>query len=269
MRRPRRSSSSRSATSLAVSVRLQMSKASVELVMESSWCAWWWCSACRGCRTGRRRRTARSLRRRYRRRRCPPRRPCARTTTPRSGAGRQPAAPEFTHSQLSPKTPRNRRPRGVLRPQLGDFTLDPGVAETRAARGHQLALDLVDDLDGAVDAGVGHIDGGGAETKGVLHRGEALPGRSAWRRRSTSRPHRRTHRRRAVPWRGGSCASVERIVVRVQRQQRCHGGDVGIDTADTWVTPHLSSKQQTATAASASSKVPTFPGRAAALVRCW
>ena len=59
-----------------------------------------------------------------------------------------------------------------LRLQLRDFTLDLVAVDAGLAGRHQLALDLVDHLDGAVDAGVGDIDGGGAEPQGVLHRGQ-------------------------------------------------------------------------------------------------
>ena len=58
-----------------------------------------------------------------------------------------------------------------LRLQLGDFALDLAAIDAGLAGSDQLALDLVDHLDGAVDAGVGHVDRGGTEAESVLHGG--------------------------------------------------------------------------------------------------
>src|SRR6185295_8829867 len=54
-----------------------------------------------------------------------------------------------------------------LRLQLGDFTLDLVAVDARLAGSHQLALDLVDHLDGAVYTGVGDIDGGSTQAQRV------------------------------------------------------------------------------------------------------
>ena len=91
-----------------------------------------------------------------------------------------------------------------------------------------LALDLVDDLDGAVHRGVGDLDGGGAEAEGVLNR----------RQRRVVRPHRGCDR--PVGGVVGCLANSEArgdplldlgqalagFGERLQRRHRC---DVGID----------------------------------------
>ena len=78
-----------------------------------------------------------------------------------------------------------------------------------------LALDLVDDLDGAVHRRVGDVDDGGAEAERVLDGGQRrrCPTASWWR--STSRRRCRMPRRRGSPSRCGFCVSVRLLLVWV------------------------------------------------------
>ena len=61
---------------------------------------------------------------------------------------------------------------GQLALQLRDFALHLGFVDARLLCRHQLALDLIDDVDGAVHGRVGHIDQAGAETERILDGGE-------------------------------------------------------------------------------------------------
>ena len=99
--------------------------------------------------------------------------------------------------------------------QLGDFALDLAAVDAGLTGCNQLALDLVDDLDGAVDAGVGGVDGRGTEAEGVLHGGERLRCRSAWWSRSTSRRRCPMRRRRDSRWRCGSASRSVTLLVCV------------------------------------------------------
>lgn len=117
---------------------------------------------------------------------------------------------------------------GQLILELIDFSLDLAAVHAFAAGRHQLRLDLVDHLDGRLDAGVSRVDGGGAETQGVLHRAESL----------VVRTHRRRDRpvscvvRRVVDAVAGGDAVLrfrQRLVRLRQRLQRGHRRNVRID----------------------------------------